>query len=66
MATRVKEIRQSRGLQQHKLGQVLDLPQSRISDIERGKRKVTLEEGVKLAKFLNVRVEDLIAGNNSP
>ena len=61
METRIKELREKMNLPQHKVAQILDLPQPRISDIERGKRRVLLEEAAKLAQYFGVKVDDLIA-----
>jgi len=60
MVNRVRELRESKGITQHKLGVILDVPQSKVSDIERGKRRIKLDEAVKVATFLNVTVDDLI------
>jgi len=60
MIYKIRKMRVERGLQQHKIGHILDLPQSRISDIERGKRRVSLDEAVKIAKYFGVKVDDLI------
>lgn len=58
---RVKEIREAKGITQNKLSTILDVPQSKISDIERGKRRLIFDEAVKIATFLNVKVDDLIS-----
>jgi len=60
MTNRVRELREAKGISQHKVGVILDIPQSKISDIERGKRKLKLDEAMKIATFLNVKVDDLI------
>lgn len=58
---RIKELRRAKGLSQHKISIIVDLPQPKISDIERGKRRLKLDEAVKIATFLNVKVDDLVA-----
>jgi len=60
MVNRIKEIRESKGITQHKVGVILDIPQSKISDIERGKRRIKLDEAMKVATYFNVKVDDLI------
>ncbi len=60
LCNRIKEVRESKGITQHKIGVILDIPQSRVSDIERGKRRIKLDEAVKVALFLNVKVDDLV------
>jgi putative transcriptional regulator len=57
---RIKELREKRGITQHKVGMILDLPQSKVSDIERGKRNIKLDEAMKVATFFNVKVDDLV------
>ena len=64
MTTKIRELREVKGVSQRKLGRALELPQSRISDIERGKRCVKLDEAVRIADFLNVRVDDLVIRKN--
>ena len=60
ITNRIKELREAKGISQHKVGVILDIPQSKVSDIERGKRRIKLDEAVKVATFLNVKVDDLI------
>ena len=60
MANKLGEIRKRKGIPQHRIGQVLDLPQSRISEMERGIRKIHLDEAAKIARFLEVKIDDLV------
>lgn len=60
MRVRLQEIRKQHGIAQHKIGQVLDLPQSRISEMERGKRRIHLDEAAIIANFMKVKIDDLI------
>lgn len=56
----LRNLRKTKNLNQHKIGMILDLPQSRISEIEHGKRKLKYEEALKLAHFFGIKVEDLL------
>jgi transcriptional regulator with XRE-family HTH domain len=61
--TRVKELRKRNKISQYKVGLFLGIPQPKVSDIERGKRELTLKEAIKLAILFNVKVDDLINWN---
>lgn len=50
----LKEIRLRNGLSQEKLAFSVELDRSYISDIERGKRNVSLINILKLSKALNI------------
>lgn len=60
ITNRIKELREKKGVSQHKVGVILDIPQSKVSDIERGKRRIKLDEAMKVATYFNVKVDDLI------
>lgn len=55
----LKEIRLRNGLSQEKLAFSVELDRSYISDIERGKRNVSLINILKLSKALNIHPKDL-------
>ena len=59
-AVRVK--RKKAGFSQEKLAEKADLSTVFISRIERGKESPTLDNLLKIAKALRVRVRDLVAG----
>jgi len=63
---RIQEIRRRKGIPQHKLAQVLDMPQPRISEFENEKRRLHLDEAVKIAQYLGVKLDDLVTGSSSP
>ena len=52
LGKRIKDAREYIGLTQQQVAQALAIPRSAISDIEKGKRKVTAEELKKLAALL--------------
>jgi putative transcriptional regulator len=56
---RVKQYRRWRKMRQEALAHAMGVPLSTISKIERGARKVSLEEAVRLAHILRVSLEDL-------
>ena len=55
---RLKEVRNSKGLSQEKLASLAGLHRTYISDIERGKKNVSLQNIEKLSKALRVKVSD--------
>ncbi|HYI09840.1 MAG TPA: helix-turn-helix transcriptional regulator [Thermoanaerobaculia bacterium] len=61
LGERVRELRQKRGLTQVDLGERLSLPQSRVSEIEKGSRVPNLETILRLALALDCKVSVLMA-----
>ncbi len=60
MGNRLLSVRLNRGMKQHELGKALGLTQASYSDIETGKREVSLNQIFTLAEALNVNVGWLI------
>lgn len=56
----IRNKRIEKGLPQRKLGAVLDLDQSTVSNIEHGKKELKFSEAVKLAEFLGISITDLV------
>jgi transcriptional regulator with XRE-family HTH domain len=52
----IRDKRIEKGLPQRKIGAMLDVDQSKISDIENGKRRLHFDEAVKLAQFLGINI----------
>ena len=58
---KIKEKRESKGLNQYQLSKSLkNLNQSQISKIEKGKRKVSAEELFEITKVLGIPTEEFI------
>lgn len=57
---RVKEIRLKKGLSQGDLARIIKVHPTDISGIERGVRNMALKNIDRLAKALNVKIEELI------
>lgn len=55
----IRSLRQSRNISQEKLGDLCGLHRTYISDIELGKRNVSLENIERMAIALNVRISDI-------
>ena len=55
--------RKEKGFPQSKVAEILNLDQSSISNIERGKKELTLTEAIKLAETLDFNLSDLIRKN---
>lgn len=60
---KLRELRNRKNVTQFELSKVIDLPPSRISEIEHGKRELRITEAVKAAQYLGVSLDDL-AGIN--
>jgi transcriptional regulator with XRE-family HTH domain len=58
----VRSKRRQAGLSQEKLAEKADLSTVFISRIERGKESPSVDNLVKIAKALGVRVRDLVSG----
>ncbi len=57
--SRIKEIREKQGLSQEKLAELINMESRHLSRIETGRSFTTLENIEKIAKTLNVEIEDL-------
>jgi transcriptional regulator with XRE-family HTH domain len=60
LVSRIIELRKSRDLNQRQLADAIGLDPSSMSRVEKGERAVSVSELVRLAKVLDVRVEDLL------
>ena len=57
--TTIRDIRQSQNISQEKFAEICGLHRTYISDIELGKRNVSLENIEKIAFALNITLPDL-------
>ncbi|MGM0946217.1 MAG: helix-turn-helix domain-containing protein [Bacteroidota bacterium] len=57
---KVREIRKGRGVSQESLADLAGLDRTYISDIENGKRNVSIETIFKIAKALDTRLIDFL------
>jgi transcriptional regulator with XRE-family HTH domain len=64
IGTRLRALRQSRGFTQAKLARLLGTQQTAISLVELGRRGLTVQQVVKLAKALHVSTDALLAQPN--
>lgn len=64
--TRLKDLRQSMGVTQVKLAEILDVKQSAICNWETYDRQGNLENIVKVADYFGVSVDYLIGRTNNP
>lgn len=55
----VRKIRLSKGISQEEFADMCDLHRTYISDIELGKRNVSLENIRKMANALNMKISEL-------
>jgi transcriptional regulator with XRE-family HTH domain len=66
LGQRVKELRESYGISQQKLAEMLHVSRPTISQIENGERKIFVEELMKLAEIFNLSVEALLGIKKEP
>jgi transcriptional regulator with XRE-family HTH domain len=63
----IRDLRKKQGLSQEELAEKAGLHRTYIGMIERGEKNITLENIDKIAKALNVQIEELFAKiNNEP
>lgn len=65
IATNLKQIRMERNLHQEELAIAIGSCGRTIGRIERGERNASLELALRLAKYLDISVEDLFQINES-
>jgi transcriptional regulator with XRE-family HTH domain len=58
----VRTLREDKGLTQLQLAELAELHLNYVGLVERGERNISLHNILKLAKALDVRVADLMAG----
>ncbi|SFU01745.1 DNA-binding transcriptional regulator, XRE-family HTH domain [Algoriphagus locisalis] len=57
---KVRAIRNSKKVSQEKLAELADLDRTYVSDIENGKRNVSIETMYKIARALDTRLTDFL------
>jgi transcriptional regulator with XRE-family HTH domain len=62
----IRELRLERGLTQAQLAKLLDTSPSRISDVERGKRALSVEQLVRLARSLGATTSEILGDDVAP
>ena len=61
MKNKIKQLRKAAGLRQEDMAKMLDVSRQTIIAIENDKYNPTLELAMKIAKLLNMRVEDIFS-----
>ena len=59
MKNRLRELREERGLTQEELAKTLGVTRQTIIAIEKGRYDPSLRLAFKMARFFNVRIEDI-------
>ena len=59
---RVKKLRKQSGLSQEKFALLIDMDRTYFSSVESGKRNISIENISKIARGLNVPLEELFRG----
>ena len=63
---RTAELRKRVGISQQRLAEMLGVSRTTITQIEQGKRKVTVDELVKLSEIFNLSVDNLLCLKEEP
>lgn len=66
IARKVKALRRARGLTQRHLAELLNLSQSRLSEIESGQGSFSAEQFLQILRFFNVQVSHFDEGGRDP
>jgi transcriptional regulator with XRE-family HTH domain len=66
LGTRLRALRQQRGITQVELALAMRLTQSNVSAIERGARGITIHQVVELAKILSVSTDEILGQPSTP
>jgi transcriptional regulator with XRE-family HTH domain len=60
LGRKIREERERRGISQERLGELAKVHRTYVGMIERGEKNITLQNMLKFAKALDLRVRDLI------
>lgn len=60
--TRIKELRNAKGLSQEKFALSIDMDRTYYASVEAGKRNISINNIQKIAKGLGVTLEELFKG----
>jgi putative transcriptional regulator len=61
MKTRIKELREKRGITQEALAKKVDVTRQTILFLEKGKYNPSLRLAYKIARQLNIKIEDIFS-----
>ena len=64
MKNNLKKLRESKGLSQQKLGDILDVSRQTINSIENGKFDPSLTLAIKLTKFFDEPIDSIFELEN--
>lgn len=60
VASKIKALRQQKGIDQETIARVLDLTRTSIINIEKGRQKPSIQQVWTIARFLKVQITDII------
>jgi transcriptional regulator with XRE-family HTH domain len=66
LGLRIKELRERLEISQQKLAELLELARPTITQIEKGERKITADELIKLSEIFHLSVESLLELEKQP
>jgi len=66
LGQRIKDLRETTGVSQQKLSELLKVSRPTITQIEKGERKISADELIKLSEIFNISVESLLDLKKQP
>ena len=60
LGERIKELRKKTGLSQEKFALKIDMDRTYFATVELGKRNISLQNIEKIAKALNIQIQELL------
>jgi Predicted transcriptional regulators len=62
LGSKIRKLRQEKGLSQEEFAHIADIDRSYIGQIERGERNIAFSNILKIAQALGVKISDLTEG----
>ena len=62
IGNRIRELRQQEGLSQEAMGPLVGMHRTYLSNVEQGRRNISLENLEKLWSFFNISAEEFFRG----
>lgn len=63
---RIRALRSNKNLTQQQLGEAIGLSKQAINDIEKGRRKTTIDKAILIARAFDTTIEYLVGETNDP
>ena len=64
ISNRLKTLRKNKNLSQAGLGIALGISRSQISNWELGRRQLTIEDAIRIAKYFNISLDEFVGNED--